>query len=412
MSKTIPQLLKGFRDYLPQEQIARRKMILKISEIFERFGFAPIDTPALESFALLKGKLGEEERLIYKFKDLGDREVALRYDLTVPLARVYSSYPDLPKPFKRYQIAPVYRAENPQRGRFRELVQCDVDIVGSESPLADAEVIATLYTAFKALEVGEVVVRLNNRRLIDETLTLLKVSKSRIGNFMRMVDKMDKIGEQEVIRALEDDGFDSHLLNQYSEYMEQLGERYVREMREMLSCLGVENVTFDKYLVRGLDYYTGTIFEFGLKDKPEFGSIAGGGRYDNLIGKISGTDTPAVGGSIGLDRLFAALQDRGVIAPQTAAEVIILNLDAKLLPEYLKMATVLRREGLDTELFYETAKFTRQFKYAEAKNMKLAVVYGSDEAKQGKVSIRNLEEKRQVTVDSDELVTTVKSMLW
>lgn len=412
MSKNTPQLLKGFRDYLPQEQIARRKMILKISEIFERFGFAPMDTPALESFTLLKGKIGEEERLIYKFKDLGGREVALRYDLTVPLSRVYANYPELPRPFKRYQIAPVYRAENPQRGRFRELVQCDVDIVGSDSPLADAEVIATLYTAFKALEVGQVAVRLNNRVLIDQTLTLLKVSKSRIGNFMRLVDKMDKIGEKEVIRALEDDGFDSHLLNQYSEYMEQLGEKFVREMEQMLSGLGVENVIFDKFLVRGLDYYTGTIFEFVLKDKPEFGSIAGGGRYDNLIGKISGQDTPAVGGSIGLDRLFAALQDKGVIAPQTAAEVIVLNLDKELLSDYLRMTTLLRKEGLDTELYYEPAKFTKQFKYAETKNIKLAVVYGSEESKKRQVSIRNLEEKRQVTVDLDELVLTVKSMLW
>lgn len=412
MSKNTPQLLKGFRDYLPQEQIARRKMILKISEIFERFGFAPMDTPALESFTLLKGKIGEEERLIYKFKDLGGREVALRYDLTVPLSRVYANYPELPRPFKRYQIAPVYRAENPQRGRFRELVQCDVDIVGSDSPLADAEVIATLYTAFKALEVGQVAIRLNNRVLIDQTLTLLKVSKSRIGNFMRLVDKMDKIGEKEVIRALEDDGFDSHLLNQYSEYMEQLGEKFVREMEQMLSGLGVENVIFDKFLVRGLDYYTGTIFEFVLKDKPEFGSIAGGGRYDNLIGKISGQDTPAVGGSIGLDRLFAALQDKGVIAPQTAAEVIVLNLDKELLSDYLRMTTLLRKEGLDTELYYEPAKFTKQFKYAETKNIKLAVVYGSEESKKRQVSIRNLEEKRQVTVDLDELVLTVKSMLW
>lgn len=412
MSKNIPQLLKGFRDYLPQEQIARRKIILKISEIFERFGFAPIDTPALESFALLKGKIGEEERLIYKFKDLGGREVALRYDLTVPLARVYSSYSDLPKPFKRYQIAPVYRAENPQKGRFREFMQCDVDIIGSESMLADAEVIATLSAALRALEVGEITVKINNRKLIDETLTLLKVSKARIANFMRLVDKMDKIGEKEVIQALEDDGFDAHILSQYSEYMEQLGDKYVREMEGMLLGLGVTNVRFDKYLVRGLDYYTGTIFEFGLKDKPEFGSIGGGGRYDNLIGKISGVDAPAVGGSIGLDRLFAALQDKGVIAPQTAAEVIVLNLDENLLPQYLEMATTLRGAGIDTEIFYEPSKFNKQFKYAEAKNMKLAVIYGEDEAKNRQVNIRDLSDKRQVAVDMDELVTKVKSMLW
>src|SRR3989344_3154764 len=174
MAKQLPQLLKGFRDFLPQEQMARKKIISKISEVFERFGFAPLDTPALEYYELLGGKYGDEgEKLMYKFKDQGGRMVALRYDLTVPLSRVVANYPNLPKPFKRYQIAPVWRAENPQKGRFREFTQCDIDIVGSSSLIADAEIVATFAAAFRALEIGEVLIKFNDRRIIDKVLDKL-----------------------------------------------------------------------------------------------------------------------------------------------------------------------------------------------------------------------------------------------
>src|SRR6188472_3843293 len=178
MSKEIPQLLKGFRDYLPQDQLARTKIIRKISEVFERFGFSAMDTPALEYYELLGGKYGEEgEQLMYKFTDSGDRKVAMRYDLTVPLARFYSAYRELPTPFKRYQIAPVWRADKPQKGRYREFMQCDVDVVGSTSIIADAEVIATMAAAYKALEVGTFEVKFNDRKLVDEALEILKVPK-------------------------------------------------------------------------------------------------------------------------------------------------------------------------------------------------------------------------------------------
>lgn len=411
MVKDIPQVLKGFRDYLPQEQIARRKIISKISEAFERFGFAPIETPALESFQLLKGKIGDEEKLIYKFKDLGGRDVALRYDLTVPLARVVANYQDLPRPFKRYQIANVWRAENPQKGRFREFMQCDVDIIGSDSLIADAEVVATLNEAFKALEIGEVVIKFNNRQLIDEVLAEKNFVKSQIASFLRIIDKLDKIGEEKIAERIKQEGFNFEL-GEFGQEMRKKGKKFITEFQNLLGSFGVDNFEFDPTLVRGLDYYTGTIFEFILKDKPEFGSIAGGGRYDNLIGKISGKEVTAVGGSIGLDRLFAALTDTGLIAPQTAAEVIVFNLDKDLVPDYLNIATNLRRAGIDTEFYYETAKLDKQFKYAESKNMQVAVIFGADEAKKRKVSIKNLKEKEQRTVDLDDLITEVKSMLW
>lgn len=412
MSKEIPQLLKGFRDYLPQEQLARKKIISKISEVFERFGFAPLDTPTLESYELFKGKIGEDEKLMYKFEDLGAREVAMRYDLTIPLVRVVASYPELPKPFKRYQFANVWRADKPQKGRYREFMQCDVDIVGSDSRLADIEIIATLMTAYKSLEVGNFKVRFNDRTLVDRALYQLKVPETKRVIFMRSLDKLDKIGQAGVIKLLNEADIGKEVFDNYSVLMDEMCGVYAAEIKKLLLESGVENAEFDKFLMRGLDYYTGIVFEFTLNDKPEFGSVGGGGRYDFLFEKITGTPTPAVGGSIGLDRLFAALQELGVIAPQTAAEVIIFNLDKKLTADYLKMATNLRNAGLDTEFYYEPVKMDKQFKYAEAKNMQVAVIYGADEAEDRKVTLKNLRTKEQKTVDLDDLITETKSMLW
>lgn len=406
-------MLKGFRDYLPDEQMARKKIITKISEVFERFGFAPIDTPALEYYKLLGGKYGEEgEKLMYKFKDQGGRMVALRYDLTVPLARVIANNPDLPKPFKRYQIAPVWRAENPQKGRYREFMQCDADIVGSDSLISDAEVVATFAATFKALEIGDVIVKFNDRRLIDQVLDKLKVATSKRINFLRILDKLEKVGKKETLQNLGKAGFTPNLLTEYESGMKSAGMEFVEKIESLLGSFGVGNVKFDPYLARGLDYYTGTIFEFVLKEKPEFGSIAGGGRYDNLIKDNKGQIVPAVGCSIGLDRMLAALSEMGVIAPQTAAEVLVMNLDKSLTAEYLNIAKNLRDAGIDCEFYYEAAKLDKQFKYAEAKNIKLAVIYGPNESKKRKVNLKDLEQKEQRTVDLDDLITEVKSMLW
>jgi len=413
MKDTIPQILKGFRDYLPQEQIARRKMMNKISEVFERFGFAPIDTPSLEPYELLGGKYGEEgEKLMYKFLDQGEREVALRYDLTVPLARVIVQYPELPKPFKRYQMANVWRAEKPQKGRFREFIQCDVDIVGSDSINADAEVITALYQAYKALDLENVEVKFNNRELVDKVLVKLGVSKNDSAKFMRILDKLDKAGEKKVSEMLNEAGFEKNILEKYSKEMEKESKTFVEQFQELLASFGVERMKFDKYLMRGLDYYTGIVFEFTLLNKPEYGSMGGGGRYDGLIGKLTGKDLPAVGGSMGLDRLFAALSESGLIAPQTAAEVIVFNLDKNLQAEYANLATNLRLAGIDTEFYFEPAKLDKQFKYAEAKNIQVAVIFGAEESKKRQVNLKNLKEKKQITVDLDNIVSEVKSMLW
>lgn len=391
----------------------RNKIVSKIQTIFERFGFEPIDTPALESYELMGGKYGEEgEQLMYKFEDQGGRKVALRYDLTVPLSRVIANNPELIMPFKRYQIGLVWRAEKPQKGRFRELMQCDVDIVGSNSELADAEIIATIFSAFKALEVGEVLVKINNRKFIDLSLETLKIPEKKRVEFMRVLDKLDKIGREKVQAMLLEAGFNKTLLTGYEEEMKKQIFSYQEKFQNLLGSFEVRNVKFDPFLMRGMDYYTGIVFEFVLKEKPEFGSIAGGGRYDNLIGKLAGKNLPAVGCSIGMDRLFAALQDAGKISPQTAAEVMIFNLDKNLTADYLNMATNLRDAGVDCEIFYEPTKLDKQFKYAQSKNIQVAVIFGSEEAAAKKVNIKDLKEKRQVTVRMEDLITEVKSMLW
>ncbi len=404
MSKDIPQVLKGFRDYLPNEQIPRKNIISKIESVFGSFGFAPMDTPALESYELFKGKIGEDEKLMYKFQDLGKREVALRYDLTVPLARAVAADPNLVKPFKRYQIANVWRAENTQRGRFREFMQCDIDIVGSSSLLADAEVIATLSQAFEELGVA-VTVKYNNRQIIDEVLKI----EDRIV-FLRTIDKLDKIDEDTVIEMLQEQGIKLSL-DEYRQQMREKSKDFVAQFENYLKNFGVKNFVFEPTLARGLDYYTGTVFEFVLTDNPGFGSVAGGGRYDNLIGKISGKDEVAVGGSIGLDRLFAALEENGKIKLEPIAEAIVFNLDEKLVPEYLKIASELRDAGINTEVYYDTAKIDKQFKYAERKNARIAVIAGPEEFKSGSVNIKDLQAKEQTTVSLNELVMTVKSML-
>ena len=412
MKKTIPQVLKGFRDYLPQEQIARRKIVSKISEVYERFGFAPIDTPSLEPYELFQGQIGEDEKLMYKFEDLGGRQVALRYDLTVPLARLVANNPELPKPFKRYVIGNSWRAENTQKGRYREFVQCDIDIIGTDSVIADVEIVAAMSQAYRSLEIGDVIVKFNNRKLVDETLTDLQVGKDKVVTFMRWLDKLDKIGEKKVTDGLVGEGFDKGIMKSYAQLMKEKSADYVAQIEELFGSFSVTNFEFDPYLMRGLDYYTGIVFEFILKSKPEFGSIGGGGRYDGLIEKISGVSIPAVGGSIGLDRMFAALLDAGLVSPQATAEVLVMNVDEDTVAECLNIATNLREAGINCEFYFDTAKMDKQFKYAEKKNIKVAVIFGGNEAKNKQANVKDLIEKKQVTVDLEDLATYVKSLLW
>ncbi|OGG11412.1 histidine--tRNA ligase [Candidatus Gottesmanbacteria bacterium RBG_13_45_10] len=396
-----PQTLKGFRDFLPATALKRQFVIEKMKEIFERFGFDPLETPALEYAETLMGKYGDEaDKLLYLFKDNGGRNVGLRYDQTVPLSRVVAQYQnDLPLPFKRYQIQPVWRAENTQKGRYREFLQCDIDSVGTQSPLADTEIINCVLTTCKALGFAKPVMILNDRTIFD-TLALTKKE-------IIILDKLDKIGTDEVINQLT-------LLGRTdaAELFETLKstkpvERLSRIM-EALKRQGFKDVVdfrFDPFLARGLDYYTSTIFELKI-DSYSGGSLAGGGRYDNLIGSFSGRDLPAVGIAFGFDRLIEAMEELHLLPEtKTASQVLVCIVDLAMLGASLELTTRLQTQGIHTEIYLdETHKLEKQLKYADRKGIPYVVIHGPDEASRGVVKLKNMQTKEQEELTIEAII--------
>lgn len=402
-NKIEPRLLKGFKDFGPLEQLTRQQMFSKIQSVFERFGFLPLSTPVLEYSEILMGKYGEDEKLVYSFKDNGDRDVAMRYDLTVPLARyVAQNQGQLNFPFKRYQIAPVWRADNPQKGRLREFYQCDVDAVGTDSLLADAEVIACLCQALEAVGVTNYRVRLNDRAVFKDFSPAT----------VRAIDKIDKIGLDGIVAEMQSGGVSEDEIARAKELVGGSGQapENVSKIIELLEQSKLSGkIEFDASIARGLDYYTGTVFEIFLLDKPEYGSICSGGRYDGLVDQFSKESLPAVGGSIGIDRLLQALVEMGSLEVVQPIKALILNQNEALEKEYVKLASDLREAGVNVEMYYSSvAKLDRQFKYAEAKKIPYAIIMGETEAKEGTVQLKNLSTRDQETVPINELAAKLK----
>jgi histidyl-tRNA synthetase len=402
MTKIEPRLLKGFRDYGPAEQSTRQQVFTKFQSVFERFGFLPLSTPVLEYKDILMGKYGDDEKLIYSFKDKGDRDVAMRYDLTVPLARyVAQNQGQLTLPFKRYQIAPVWRADNPQKGRLREFFQCDIDAVGTASPLADIETIACLAQAIESVGVENYRIRLNDRSVFKDFSPAT----------VRAIDKLDKIGTEGVLKELKTNNIVEEEIERAKELIS--GEVSVPESIQLiLNSLQNYNlkgkVEFDSSIARGLDYYTGTVFEIFLTDQMEYGSICSGGRYDGLVDQFSSQSLPAVGGSIGVDRLLQALAESGNLNVEQTVKAIVLNQNESLSQEYLKLAAELRQANINVELYYEPAKLDKQFKYAESKNIPYAIIMGETELEQGKVQLKDLAIREQESVSREQLIEKLK----
>jgi len=403
MAKIEPKTLKGFRDFLPPEQIARARFIATIQASFETFGFDPLETPALEYAETLTGKYGDEgDKLMYRFRDNGDRDVALRYDLTIPLARVVAMNGELKKPWRRYQIAPVWRAENTQKGRYREFYQADADIVGSTNPLADAEILALAGSTLTRLGVKDFEIRVNDRRLLDAFFDTEKIDTAKRIDVLRAMDKFAKIGESGVADELAKAGIDASAVknilkavvsNEIPEGSEL--EKIITLAREMNPDL---KISFDFSIARGLDYYTGLIFETVLTSAPAYGSVLSGGRYDNLVGMFSNREVPAVGMSIGLDRLLSALAELKLIdTVSTTTKALVINMDESLQSDYLRMVSELRTAGINTALYYESGDMGKQLKYASDRGIRYAVIYGIDEAKEGKVVIKDLSTGEQKT---------------
>ena len=426
-----PKLYRGMRDILPERMLVRERLLIKVREIFRLWGFAPIATPAIEFKEILAGKYGDmADRLIYSIEHKDG--LALRYDLTVPLARVVAMYGnELPKPFRRYQIQEVWRAERaqPRRGRFREFLQCDVDTVGASSPVADAEVLALSVAILKEIGFPGAVTRLNHRALLRGLMEEFGFDSEREIEVCRIVDKLDKIGEEGVREELGNAGCSSESVEKLMATILREGDRddlldYVErsfgenarivhgvsELREIIrlaSGFGAdeESIRIDLSLSRGLDYYTGSIFESFLPKQPHIGSLTGGGRYDNLIGLFSKQEIPAVGITIGLDRMIAALEDAGKIeGVKTPTRVLVTVFDENLLGSSIEIARKIRESGIPSEVYLEPKRLKKQFSYADSLGIPFVLIVGEDEIAGSVYSLKNMATGEQQTVDFAELL--------
>lgn len=391
MSQLInPQALKGFRDSLPEMEIPKKDLIARLEKIFESFGFVPIDTPALEYTEVLLGKGGgETEKQIYRFQDHGDRDVALRFDLTVPFARFMAAHrAELPLPFKRYHINKVWRGENTQRGRYREFTQCDFDTVGVDCAEADWEILQVMATSLEALEIGEFTIRLSHRGIFNRFLTLHGIQDKSV-EILRTVDKLAKIGKDEVLRLLGEltaPGIPEKILGfitlegSYLEVLDGLESAAggqaedttrLRDLWSFIEGAGwAHRFVLDPSITRGLDYYTGVVYETFLTDLPAIGSVCSGGRYNDLASLYTKERLPGVGSSVGLDRLLAALEELGrVKARRGLTQVLVMNQRPEDRVAYQNTATALRKAGFSTEVYLECKKLPAQFKYAESKDI-------------------------------------------
>jgi len=435
--KIKPRLYKGTRDFLPEQMVKRNYVIDIIKRIFEKYGFEPLETPSLELWETLSGKYGEEaDRLTYRFVDRGKRQVGLRYDLTVPMSRVIAMYPEIPKPFKRYQIQPVWRADKPQKGRFREFYQCDADIVGSASMLADAEIIAIIYESLKTLGFQNFTIRINNRKILFGITDISGAGMDRELEVCRAIDKFDKIGLEGVKEELLERGIPAASVEKILDILNiegsnpqrlatakkmlansETGLQGVAELEELFRYLNWygfpdENFKFDLYLSRGLDYYTGPIYET-VVEEPRIGSITGGGRYDKLIGLFSGQDLPATGSTIGLERIITVMDELNMFPKylRTPVQVLVTVFDNSTLPYSIEIARELRSVGINTDLYTGKAKLRGQIGLANDKGIPIVIIAGPDEQQAQKVNIKNMISGEQEQVGIKEFVSKIKEIL-
>lgn len=433
-----PQTLKGFRDYLPEAMLAREHLMEIARRVYRSYGFSPIDTPALEYSEVLLGKGGEEsDKQLFRFKDQGDRDVAMRFDLTVPFARFASAHIGvLGTPFKRYHIGTVWRAEKPQKGRYREFMQCDFDTIGTESNASDIETLMVIHDLMEALGFSRFTIRVNHRQLLNGLLDKLGLLEKSTG-VLRALDKLPKIGRAKVIEEMTQQvgipeesaeavlGFASltgtpdEILNQVEQLIagSERGEEGVARLRELFSVcrqagINEERLALDVSIARGLDYYTGTIYETFLTDLPGIGSVCSGGRYDNLTGIFTKEKLPGVGASLGLDRLLAAMEELGLIQSSgVAGQVMIAMFDESRLGDYMRLSRQLRRAGIATEVYPLARKLQKQLQYANRKRSRAAVIAGSQEFERGVWTVKDLETGNQSEVADSDLPAFLHQIL-
>ncbi|MEP6819244.1 MAG: histidine--tRNA ligase [bacterium] len=463
MASPKTQPARGMRDFLPADVRRREYVIDVIKEVYERYGFEPLETPAVENIETLMGKYGEEgNQLIFKIlkrgvhESTGEADLALRYDLTVPLARVVAEYKDkLPKFFKRYQIQPVWRADRPARGRFREFYQCDVDILGSRSMLVEAEICAAASEVLTKLGFNDFSVRINHRHALTGVLQAAGVGGDKHDAALVALDKLDKIGRTGVEKEFSERGIDAAagaslldffgalrfldhaaeiavgedptgkrkawnaaILGRLVEFVgdNELGARGVDELRSILKFAEAEGIgsriEIDPSLARGLSYYTGAIMEINVKDLS--GSLGGGGRYDNLVGMFLGDDVPACGFSLGLERIIVVMTERNMFPEalvSSPADVMVSVWDETSLAESLTLAHVLRSAGLRVDVYPEADKIGKQFKYASARGIAFVAVLGEEERARSEVALKDLRSGEQRSVKREDLARAIREAL-
>ena len=432
--KVIPRTLPGFMELKPNEQILFNQIKEKIEESYKRFGFLPLDTPILELSEVLLAKAGgETEKQIYRFTR-GD-DLAMRFDLTVPLAKYVSkNYGELQFPFRRYQIGKVYRGERPQKGRFREFYQADIDIIGDGelSIMNDAEIPSIIYTTFKNLGFDDFTIRINNRKILNglfEYLNIVELSTE----IMRIIDKLEKIGKENVKLELLKLNIEEEIVDKILEFISISGdneekiealeklniknevfEKGLFELKEVVKYIrlfGVpeENFSIDLTIARGLDYYTGTVYETFLDNYREIGSVCSGGRYDNLAENYTDKSLPGVGIAIGVTRLFDQLNDLKLIKTEkeSISDVLVISTSDDV-SECLPVANTFRKEGINTEVYMNDKKMKAKFKYADKLKIPYVAIIGEDELKENKVSLKNLVTGKQDTINIQEAVEILK----
>jgi len=425
------QTPRGTRDFLPEEMIKRDYIINILKKVFESFGFDPFETPAFENFELLATKGGGGDTIkdqIYYFKDKSDRELGLRFDLTVPMARVLANNPQLPKPFKRYCIGRAWRYEEIRKDRFREFWQCDVDTVGSDSMEADAEILAVAVKALENLGFKKFVVNLNNRKILSGLIELIQVPKEKRFDIFRAIDKLDKFGKETVedelktlgltdeqirklFRLITLEGKPESVLDSGEKILMQtkIGLEGLRELKEIVNFS--RSYDFDKRIVidfslaRGLDYYTGPIFEVVDTSGKNIGSLAGGGRYDELIELFGGRPTPATGISLGIERIIEVMNSKEMFdLPKTRVEVFIVNVNDQVKKQAIKIANKLRKNNVPCQVDLMNRSLTKQLEYANSLRIPYTVIVGSKELKKNKVKLRDMKLKKEKEVKIDEIV--------
>jgi len=450
MSVTQARTMPGVLELLPLDQVAFQGMLDAIRRNFERFGFLPIETPVMEfSSILLTKEGGETERQVYFVQSTGSMEqgekpdLALRFDLTVPLARYVAEHEhDLTFPFRRYQIQRVYRGERAQRGRFREFYQCDIDVIGKDqlSVRYDAELPAVIYSVFRDLGIGPFTIQINNRKLMRGYLHALGIEDAdRQALVLREVDKLDKRGADHVRQTLTGDAFalPADVADRLLAFVEtrstsladalakldalgggnaelEQGRAELREVLALVAAFGVPETHFalNLSIARGLDYYTGTVYETTLNEHPEIGSICSGGRYENLASHYTKSKLPGVGISIGATRLYWQLREAGLFAGgRSTVEALVAQMDEAEMPRYLALATELRAAGINTEVVMEPGKLARQFKYADRAGIRFVLVLGPDEIAKGVVAVKDLRNATQAGVPRADLVQRLRAEL-